>query len=120
MMQPTPDSRRPHALGDEQVEQAPFGFGVVGLDEPEALGRPVRRGGPAGDHLEPPVPAGLLLAGVDVATVEADEQGQVRAGQRRPVSLTAVDEAGLLGAELVFQALRDDLGRPTDRRGVQG
>src|SRR5664279_2811298 len=39
---------------DEQVEQAPFGFGVVGLDEPEALGRPVRRGGSAGDHLEPP------------------------------------------------------------------
>ena len=89
--------------------------------EPEALGcRPVRQGGPAGDHLEPPVPAGLLLAGVDVATVEADEQGQVRTGQRRPVSLTAVDEAGLLGAELVFQALRDDLGWPTDRRGVQG
>src|SRR5664280_289445 len=73
-----------HALGDEQVEQAPFGFGVVGLDEREALGRPVRRGGPAGDHLAPPVPAGLLLAGVDVATVEADEQGQVRAALPRP------------------------------------
>src|SRR5664280_3373257 len=57
--------------------------------EPEALGRPVRRGGPAGDHLEPFVPAGLLLAGVDVATVEADDRGQARAGQRRPVSLPA-------------------------------
>jgi hypothetical protein len=57
---------------------------------------------------------------VDVATVEADEQGQVRAGQRRPVSLAAVDEAGLLRAELVFQALRDGLGLPTDRGGVQG
>ena len=36
-----------HALGDEQVEQAPFEFAVVGLDEPEALGRPVRRALPA-------------------------------------------------------------------------
>ena len=27
---------------------------------------------------------------------------------------------GWLGAELVFQALRDGLGLPADRRGVQG
>jgi len=39
------------------LEQAPIGFGAVGLDEPEARGRPVRRSDRDGDHLEPPVPA---------------------------------------------------------------
>lgn len=39
------------------LEQATIGFGAVGLDEPEARGRPVRRSDPVGDHLEPPVPA---------------------------------------------------------------
>jgi len=37
-----------HPLGDEEVEQAPFGFGVVGLHAPEALGRPLDGGGPPG------------------------------------------------------------------------
>lgn len=43
------------------LEQAPIGFGAVGLDEPEARGRPVRRSDPVGDHLEPTRP-GVIAA----------------------------------------------------------
>lgn len=45
------------ALGGEQAGQAAFGFGVVGLHEPEAPGRSFSWRGLAGGHLEPAVAA---------------------------------------------------------------
>ena len=69
-----------HPLGPEHFEQAPSGFGVVGLHVPEAGGPPGGGDGLAGDHLEPAVGAGPLLAGMDVAAVQADHDRQVRAG----------------------------------------
>lgn len=44
-------------LGGEQAGQAAFGFGVVGLHEPEAPGRSFSWRGLAGGHLEPAVAA---------------------------------------------------------------
>ena len=96
-----------HALGSKHLEQAPFGFGVVGLHIPEAGGPSVGRDGLAGDDLEPAVGAGLLLAGVDVAAVQADYDRQVRAGEFLAVTLAGVDEAGPLLAELALQPVRD-------------
>ena len=81
-----------HALGGEQLEQPPLGFGVVGLDEAEAFGRPVGGHALAGDDLEPAVAAGALPGRVHVAAVQADGQRQVRAGQLRPVGRAALDE----------------------------
>ena len=49
-----------HALGGEQLEEAPLGLGVVGLDEPETFGRAVGGHALAGDDLEPAVVAGAL------------------------------------------------------------
>ncbi len=69
-----------HPLGFEHFEQAPFGFGVVGLHVPETCGPPVCGDGLAGDHLEPAVGAGTLLAGVDVAAIQPDHDLQIRAG----------------------------------------
>ena len=47
-----------HPLGFEHFEQAPSGFGVVGLHIPEAAGPPASGDGLADDHLEPAVGAG--------------------------------------------------------------
>jgi hypothetical protein len=85
--------------------QAALGLGVVGLHEREAL-RPAAAGGggTAGDDLEPAILAGGLLAGVDVAAVQADHQRQIRPRQVLPVPRAGVDEAEALVAELVLQA----------------
>jgi hypothetical protein len=53
-----------HALGGEDLEQPAFGFGVVGLHEGEARGRPVVGHDFAGDHLEPAVTPGALMGRV--------------------------------------------------------
>jgi hypothetical protein len=47
----------PHALGGEDLEQAPFRLGVLGLHVSEAFGWPVGGHALAGDHLEPAVPS---------------------------------------------------------------
>ena len=79
-----------------------------------------RRGhGLASDHLEPAVSPGPLGAGVDVAAVEADDQRQVRPGQLGPLGRAPGDEARLLVAELVLQALRGGLHLAPHCRGVQ-
>jgi len=44
-----------HTLAFEHLEEAPFGFGVVGLHEAEGLGLPVGGHGLAGDHLKPAI-----------------------------------------------------------------
>ncbi|MEU4235061.1 hypothetical protein AB0F17_63245 [Nonomuraea sp. NPDC026600] len=70
------------ALGAQDFVQASFGFVIVGLDEGEAFGGAAAGGGAlAGDGLEPAVAAGGLVAGVDVAAVQGDDQGKVRAGR---------------------------------------
>lgn len=109
-----------HALGAERLEEAAFGFGVVGLDEPEVLGGALGRYGLAGDHLEPAVTAGALLARVDVAAVEADDEGQARVGELFPLGRAAFHEGPLLGAEFVFETLGDGLGVLSHRGGVEG
>ena len=69
-----------HPLGFQHFEQASSGFGVVGLHVPET-GRPLAGGdGLAGDHLEPAVGAGPLLAGMHVPAIQADHDRQIRAG----------------------------------------
>jgi hypothetical protein len=74
--------------------------------------------GLAGNHLEPAVPAGTLRSGVHEAAVDANDDRHVGAGQLFPVGLAAGDEALLLGAEFVFQALGDGLGVQADAGGV--
>src|SRR5881227_1527071 len=101
------------------LEQAPFGLGVVGPDKPEALARAVRRYALAGDHLEPPVSPRALLTGVHVATVESDGQWQVRPRQFLPGGLAALDEHGLFGAKLRFTPPGNIQGGPPHRRDVQ-
>jgi hypothetical protein len=108
-----------HALAGENLEQTAFGLGVVGLHEPERLGRAVVGHRLAGDHLKPAVAARALLAAMDVGAVEADDERQVRARQILPGGGAAVDEAAALVAELVLEALRDSLGVQTHSGGVQ-
>ncbi len=109
-----------HALGGEDLEQAPFRFGVVGLHVSEALGRPLVGDDLPGDHLEPAVPPGGLRTGMHVAAVQADDQRQIRARQFLPVSLAGVDEGELLGTQLVLQALSYGLNVVAHSGGVQG
>jgi hypothetical protein len=59
----------------------------------------------ANDHLEPAGLAVLRVARVDVAPVNTDGEWLVRDGQAIPLVLTAVDKAGLLVAEFIFQLL---------------
>jgi hypothetical protein len=94
-----------YALGFEDLEQAPFGLGVMGLDEGEARGRSLVGDDLSGDHFEPAVAPGALRGGLDVPAVQTDDQWQIRSGQLGPVPRATLDEAGLLVAELVFQAL---------------
>ena len=56
---------------------------------------------------------------LDVAAVQADDQRQVRPGQRGPVGGAAGDEPRPLLAELVLQALRGGPHLPPHRGGVQ-
>ena len=57
---------------------------------------------------------------VHVAAVQADGQGQVRAGQVAPHRRAALDERRLLGAQLVVEAPAEGLGVAPSLRGVQG
>jgi len=59
------------------------------------------------------------VSGVHVAAVQADDEGQVGAGESSPVGRAAVDEDRLLGVELVVEALGDGLGVVADSGGVQ-
>ena len=108
-----------HALGLQHLEQPPLRLAVVGLDEAEALGR--AGGGQAltGHHFEPPVALGPLLAGMDVAAIQAHGQGQVGPRQLIPLGLAALGEHRLLGAELVLQPLGGGLRVALDGGGVQ-
>jgi hypothetical protein len=109
-----------HPLGAQHLEQPPLRLAVVGLDEAEALGWTICGHALARDHLEPPIPLGPLLAGVDVAAVQANGQGQVGPWEGVQVPLAAIGEHRLLGAELVFQSLGSRLRVALDSRGVQG
>ncbi len=73
-----------HALGLEELEKPALRLGVVRLDVPEGLGVSVGRHGLAGDHVEPPLTARSLVAGMDVPAVEADRERQVRDRQLLP------------------------------------
>lgn len=57
---------------------------------------------------------------MDVAPVEADDEGQVRPGQFFPLGGAAVDKGPLLGAELAFETFGDGLGVLADGAGVEG
>ena len=71
-----------HALRLEHREQTPHGLGIVGLDEAEALRRPVRRLALAGDHLEAAVRAGGLRRRVDIASSRSGGSAAVDEAQR--------------------------------------
>jgi len=63
-----------HPLGAKDLEQPPLRLGVMRLHEGEALGRAVGWHALASDDLEPAIASGALLAGVHVATVQANRQ----------------------------------------------
>lgn len=97
-----------HPLRAQQLVQPAFGLVVVGLDPGERLGGAAATGG------------GGLVAGVDVAAVQGDDQGRIRPGHLLPFGGAGVDEAEPLLAELALQALRGALDLLVHRGGLQG
>ena len=106
-----------HALGGEDLEQAPPGLGLDLLDEREALRLAVGGHALARDHLEPAVFAGGLGGGVDIAAVEPHGQWHAGAGQCVPVPWAAAHPCGVLRPEFGLQSGGDLVELRADPQG---
>ncbi len=103
------------ALGLQDLDEPSLGLGVEARHEREARWIPPLAQDLAGDHLETSLHSGPGMAGVDVAAVQADDQGRIGAGKLVPVALAPVDEGDLLIPQLAFGPLGDALHLPTHR-----
>src|SRR5919108_5786902 len=72
---------RLHALGPEDFEEAPFGFGVVRMDRPKAFRGAFCRDTLPRDHFKPPGLAALLIPRVHIAPSKPTVRGASGAGK---------------------------------------